>query len=88
MLEHTEGLKRTEQFDPRNLKNGDVISLKSGGPRMTVIDDGRPPASLALSEDYRAREIKTQWFEGKTLMKGSFSRDAVKPARIPKKKLQ
>ncbi len=46
---------------------GDVVQLKSGGPSMTVV----------LLD---ARGVCCNWFDGGTLLQGTFSPDALRPA--------
>ena len=50
----------------QELKIGDIICLKSGGPEMTVariFDDGK--------------QVSTQWFGGKKLEKGAFPIESI-----------
>jgi uncharacterized protein YodC (DUF2158 family) len=52
------------------LKVGELVQLKSGGPVMTVKEK--------LSIDYRC-----QWFAGKKLETGVFPPDSLQPAAAP-----
>jgi len=51
------------------LKEGDVVELKSGGPKMTVKS---PKAGMS------GNEVICQWFDGKELKNGSFRADSLK----------
>lgn len=62
-------------------KTGDVVMLKSGGPKMTVQrvlgdkDDPLPPMvekALRLQQGTRQGDPVCQWFEGKELKGQSF----------------
>lgn len=58
--------------DPRameNIKLGDTVQLKSGGPIMTVGGTG-------LGGDFNC-----SWFNGKELLQGSFYAEQLKPAK-------
>jgi uncharacterized protein YodC (DUF2158 family) len=50
------------------VKEGDVVRLKSGGPRMTV--------TMVMSK----KVVVCQWFEGTKLRGGHFHPDALDPA--------
>lgn len=55
-------------------KIGDIVRLKSGGPKMTVIGIGD---GFTGSPDY----VHTRWFgENSKLESGSFKKDTVQPA--------
>lgn len=56
-------------------KVGDIIQLKSGGPKMTV-------QSLP---DVRGGYIRCQWFAGSKLESGAFPPDSLEPATVEKK---
>ncbi len=58
-------------------KGGDLVQLKSGGPKMTVIDT---PSSYG-QEDYT-----TAWFAGAKRETGRFPEDALMPAAEDGKK--
>jgi uncharacterized protein YodC (DUF2158 family) len=51
------------------LKIGDIVQLKSGGPKMTVTDLPKP-----FNEDYA-----TSWFAGSKHEHGRFPEDALQP---------
>ena len=50
----------------KTFKVGDIVQLKSGGPKMTVNDPG------TVSD-----EIHCQWFAGSKLDKGYFPKDSL-----------
>lgn len=53
----------------KRFKTGDIVQLKSGGPKMTV-------------ENYEAlngRMVECQWFAGSKLSSGYFEEDSLKP---------
>lgn len=54
------------------IKIGDIVQLKSGGPKMTVI---------LITGD----TVHTSWFAGQKNEKAMFHRDAVIPAEDEKK---
>ncbi len=54
---------------------GDIIQLKSGGPKMTVM-------SLP---DVRGGYIRCQWFAGSKLESGSFPQESLEPTTVEKK---
>lgn len=51
-------------------KTGDIVQLKSGGPKMTV-------------ESARGREYNCQWFAGNKLERGYFQHDSLKLVTEP-----
>ena len=58
------------------IKVGDLVELKSGGPKMTVKEIG----------PFGRNEILCQWFGGKKLEQGFFHPDSLKPAAQPDEK--
>lgn len=48
------------------IKSGDVVTLKSGGPNMTI-----------SFEDESVRRCTCQWFEGKNLLEAFFDKTAL-----------
>lgn len=54
------------------LKVGDVVRLKSGGPRMTVDNFGEQ----SIDQTQRGL-VHCQWFEGKKLMRSAFAASAL-----------
>jgi uncharacterized protein YodC (DUF2158 family) len=61
-----------EKTVTQQLKTGDVVQLKSGGPKMTV-------------QKIESSRVYTQWFAGSKLESGSFPLDSVEPASQEKK---
>lgn len=59
----------------QQFKTGDIVQLKSGGPKMTV----REPSSS------REGVIYCQWFAGSKLENGAFPMDSLEPASVEKK---
>ena len=53
-------------------ETGDVVQLKSGGPKMTV-DSGDALEKLALT----GNKIHCQWFAGSKLESGWFPKDSL-----------
>jgi uncharacterized protein YodC (DUF2158 family) len=53
-------------------KAGDVVELKSGGPRMTVAAIGTPIIG------HTKATVRCEWFEGANKMWGRFSRESLK----------
>jgi uncharacterized protein YodC (DUF2158 family) len=62
-------------------KVGDIVQLKSGGPKMTVIEIESAPYSLPKTQ------IRCSWFAGAKNENGYFPPDALMPApeETPKK---
>jgi uncharacterized protein YodC (DUF2158 family) len=58
-------------------KIGDIVELKSGGPKMTV----KGPNTFGERDD----EYSCQWFGGKKLEYGVFPADSLKRATIDEK---
>lgn len=54
---------------PHTFKIGDIVKLKSGGPRMTVSD-----------EDIGNGMVRCQWFAGSRLSWGHFDPHSIEPA--------
>ncbi|MGA9057478.1 MAG: DUF2158 domain-containing protein [Terriglobia bacterium] len=52
------------------IKTGDVVQLKSGGPRMTVSEVGRSMGGVPTAW--------CDWFEGNKALKGSFPISSLK----------
>ncbi len=59
-------------------KTGDIVKLKSGGPKMTVKDDVQVP-EFGFSE--MTTEVRCQWFAGNKLQEGHFSEDSLEPVK-------
>lgn len=59
----------------QSFKIGDIVQLKSGGPKMTVVPSSPPIFTLNAEE---AEEIKCQWFAGSNLKFGFFDPNALK----------
>lgn len=55
----------------QKLKAGDVVQLKSGGPKMTIQWIGKDYGDVIMA--------LCQWFDGKELKDGKFSPDQLKP---------
>lgn len=51
----------------KRFKTGDIVQLKSGGPKMTVQG----------YEGIHARYVECQWFAGSKLSEGSFEEDTL-----------
>jgi uncharacterized protein YodC (DUF2158 family) len=60
--------------DGEKISRGDVVMLKSGGPRMTVqnLGDAKPGSSGAV------RWVHCIWFEGNTICEYNFDLDVLK----------
>ena len=66
---------------------GDVVQLKSGGPRMTVVRilgaDSSNNFGLKAGDEflkmrgYRDGDLVCNWFEGSSLRDGTFKRESV-----------
>lgn len=54
---------------------GDVVQLKSGGPRMTAAKSGQGPS--------HHNELECLWFEGTELKRGWFARETLKAVPEP-----
>ena len=59
------------------MKKGDIVILKSGGPKMTIhdIDNWK---YIHSSSDYEKDEAKCFWFDGNSQKEGVFSLAALK----------
>lgn len=55
-----------------SFKKGDIVKLKSGGPKMTVQSIVSP-----LSADKEPTSLRAQWFAGSTLKNGTFPFDSL-----------
>jgi uncharacterized protein YodC (DUF2158 family) len=55
-----------------NFKSGDVVQLKSGGPKMTV--------TMAKNDSTKNPTVWCTWFEGKLHKNGNFPPAALKYA--------
>jgi len=60
-----------------DFKVGDIVQLKSGGPKMTV---GEKPY---LMKSHRG--VYCQWFSGSKLASGFFDAQALQPSHVEKK---
>lgn len=57
-----------------NFEVGDVVILKSGGPKMTIKEIITKEYYFeGGSGDLAINKIKTQWFEGSAIKSGEFS---------------
>ena len=58
---------------------GDVVILKSGGPRMTVTGVVRQDNDLRLliSQGYAEGDVTVEWFDGMKLERGTFRQTSV-----------
>ena len=56
-------------------KVGDIVVLKSGGPKMTVVDRDREPNPLT-----GLRLVHTTWFSGRKSENGAYPEDAIEMA--------
>ena len=54
---------------------GDIVQLKSGGPKMTVGENPNPGR----------RQIYCQWFAGSKLEQGYFAKETLMAAQVGKK---
>ncbi len=68
------------------IKSGDIVVLKSGGPKMTVqrIIGSDLDVSLNQIDDYiklfkgnKPGDVFCQWFEGNELKQGAFPHDSL-----------
>lgn len=59
----------------QKLKIGDIVQLKSGGPKMTVREPSSTPGGF----------IHCQWFAGSKLESGAFPEDSIESATAEKK---
>ncbi len=58
----------------RKFKKGDIVVLKSGGPKMTVND-------YAWQGNYQSNDtLICHWFDGNELKQSTFDQEAVKSA--------
>ena len=73
--------------DELNFKVGDIVSLKSGGPNMTVnkiIGQSRDQKIkniellLKASKGYKDGDVKCQWFVNNELKEGYFTPETLK----------
>jgi uncharacterized protein YodC (DUF2158 family) len=60
---------------PTQFKPGDIVQLKSGGPKMTVKDSAPTDSNV----------IYCQWFAGSKLESGAFRSESLQPAPIEPK---
>ncbi|HCN49682.1 MAG TPA: DUF2158 domain-containing protein [Chryseobacterium sp.] len=57
-----------------NFEIGDIVTLKSGGPKMTIKEiKTREFLFAGGSNELDVNKIKTQWFEGSEIKSGEFS---------------
>lgn len=70
----------------KELKSGDIVTLKSGGPRMTVqrmIEINEEPGFhhidnyIKLFKGFKAGDIICQWFEGNELKSAVFPEESL-----------
>jgi len=61
-----------------DFKVGDVVQLKSGGPKMTVNNaDPSPTSTDGIAIPSSPRTIYCQWFAGSKLESGSFKPESI-----------
>jgi uncharacterized protein YodC (DUF2158 family) len=60
----------------QNFEIGSIVTLKSGGPNMTVKSFNTPGAVW---------QYTCQWFSGKKLEQGVFSQDSLLPGKVDEK---
>ncbi len=70
----------------KSVKTGELVQLKSGGPKMTVrrIIGGDTDVSFQMVDDYIKRikgfkdgDVICQWFEGNELKDGAFPKESL-----------
>jgi uncharacterized protein YodC (DUF2158 family) len=61
-------------------KHGDVVELKSGGPKMTVtaIVGQDPLLNVAMAQGYTAGDVAVEYFNDKKLERGMFKQSSIK----------
>ena len=59
------------------LKVGEIVKLKSGGPEMTINSLNKDYNTTAGEYTDEVVSITVQWFAGKKLVKGTFPLDSV-----------
>ena len=67
------------------MKIGDIVQLKSGGPKMTISEIVRRPNNQWVKDireqvliDQFPEYVECKWFEGNDLRSGRFGEDAIK----------
>ena len=58
---------------PVNLKKGDVVMLKSGGPKMTVLNFGEQKPGALTSSNW----VRCLWFEGNRVYEFNFDKNVL-----------
>lgn len=66
-------------------KVGDVVQLKSGGPRMTISSVPRGPDPSIIGDKGKS-QYGCNWFKGGTLERGSFAEELLIPVAQEKEK--
>ena len=59
---------------------GDIVRLKSGGPRMTVETVLEPDIQDILNRENRGNTYHCQWFAGSKLQIGEFTEHSIEAA--------
>jgi uncharacterized protein YodC (DUF2158 family) len=86
---------RIQQFEPRRsdmakFKEGDIVQLKSGGPKMTVSSIEGPEMTLSSIHTSASTEDRPlyhcRWFAGSKLQDGNFSESVLQAPGPSEKK--
>ena len=59
---------------PGKLKKGDIVVLKSGGPKMTVQDFGEQKPGISTNVNW----VRCVWFEGNRVYEYNFDQNVLK----------
>ena len=65
------------------IKKGDVVRIKSGGPRMTAesfVSEGGMSKSAYIVRGFKDTDIVCVWFEKQTLKRDVFKSEVLMPA--------
>jgi uncharacterized protein YodC (DUF2158 family) len=66
-------------------KTGDIVQLKSSGPKMTVVRYLRSHIPGLDADEDSGVKVRCQWFAGAKLESGDFLEDSLQPAPVEKK---